>query len=1206
MQYRLISMRHTFLKQVGLGILAALLALSTPGFSLAKVDPNSVSDAIRKAQIHLYELQKDDQYWAGEIHINPRETAYYIITVQYMGLDSEKARVQRSARWLLDHQSFDGSWGFFDEGGEGDVSITAICALALELAGVPEDSQELIEAQEFVSMHGGLNAIDPFAKTFYALFGKVPWDDESINPLPIEMLLAPKDSENSIYSLSAWIREAAVPTMVLQVLNDPNPTPAQLAGLREAEDWVVTHQLEDGVWYTELPTTLSMIALYELDFDTHYPRIMKALDWLHSKQDPDGYQRRFELSVWDTALATMALRESGISPTAQTLVNASEWLIDAQTKAGGEQWSNTPSGGWSYNQYNIIYPDNDDTALALMALQSTMMRSFTMEYEKRAAIEMGKRWLLYMQNDDGGWATFSRNQSERHYGAAPSGFDDPSVPDITGHVLSALGRLGHGREAPTIQRAIEFLKKDQTREGAWYGRWGLCYIYGTSAVLMGLADVGEDMNEPYVKKAVSWLESHQNTDGGWGERLAAWDPQGFTATEFADSTVEQTAWAVMALLSAGESPDSPAVEKGIVYILERQQWDGSWATEEYTVLGLNPYRNPLYPVYWPLMALGMFAQAKEISLVYPTTGESLPSLHFPTSWETYETAYEDITLSPNLLSEIGGRAEFEMNVGGIVELSSEDSLASKAKGADVNLQIRNVGTDVAKDLTLTISSSLSISPSVSTWTVLKPGEEVSLDLIIDEQSLTEFKGALTAEVQMEWTDSVGKPRSEMSPVTIDIGVPSESENSLMHTIVFVGAVCAFGFALAFIWTRKVMRPALVRYSFDALRRNKLRTGLTLLGMIVGVGAISGTLSLGLSFQDRLAHDFRSFGTGRILVLPYEMQIQVGPPIQPVGEHPLAKFDDEDVTAIEALPNVEAISPVIHAEDTVEFQGKETNLYIELVDPNTFGRTTPLELESGRFIAEGDAYHLNLGYAVANEAFDEKVTSGAEMVIGGKTFQVVGIFKNVGGLRGRLQTLVSPDILMVAPLSVASEFTTQSYYDAIEVRVSDDDLIAETSEDILNALAPRHGGEQYSTLYTEKLQDKVAGLLEQFNIIIITIGMFSLLVSGIGIMNTILVSVTERTKEIGVLKSMGAKDRTILGIFLMEAAALGLTGGIMGCVMGGLVVLGIQYVANLYASLNTVLLFVFSLAVALVVAIASATYPARQASKLDPTVALRHE
>lgn len=150
-----------------------------------------------------------------------------------------------------------------------------------------------------------------------------------------------------------------------------------------------------------------------------------------------------------------------------------------------------------------------------------------------------------------------------------------------------------------VKKAIEFLKKDQVKDGSWWGRWGICYIYGTTQTLIGLKAVDENMEEEYIKKAVDWLIKNQNDDGGWGEHYTS-----FFSTSFilGQSTVEHTSWAIIALLDSGIDPNSEAIRKGIDYILKAQKEDGSFPPS-YTAAAIDPGKYEIYSAIFPLWAL---------------------------------------------------------------------------------------------------------------------------------------------------------------------------------------------------------------------------------------------------------------------------------------------------------------------------------------------------------------------------------------------------------------------------------------------------------------------------------------------------------------------------------------------------------------------------------------------------------------------------
>jgi squalene-hopene/tetraprenyl-beta-curcumene cyclase len=267
-----------------------------------------------------------------------------------------------------------------------------------------------------------------------------------------------------------------------------------------------------------------------------------------------------------------------------------------------------PAGGWPFEFANATYPDTDDTALVLQALPRTAV-------SWSDACTSGQGWLLGMQNSDGGWAAFDRDNNTHLVEQIPfcdfGEVIDPSSADVTAHVLELLGRLGYDRDGPTIRRGLEYLWREQESDGAWFGRWGVNYVYGTSAVLMALKVFGLDARDSRLARAVDWLHDHQNEDGGWGESCQSYTDDSWHGR--GPSSASQTAWAALGLLAA-VGPEDPALKGGIRWLLEQQNTDGTWDEPYFTGTGFpgdfyikyHEYRN-----YFPLLALARTTRARE-------------------------------------------------------------------------------------------------------------------------------------------------------------------------------------------------------------------------------------------------------------------------------------------------------------------------------------------------------------------------------------------------------------------------------------------------------------------------------------------------------------------------------------------------------------------------------------------------------------------
>ena len=615
--------------------------------------------AIERAQRWLLDRQHPEGYWQAALEANGEMNAEFIIFNRFMGVEPDPALDAKLKKYLLDIQNLDGSWTLFP-GGEGNLSTTVEVYFALKLAGMRAGDEPMMQCRRWVLAQGGIARAGTLARFYLAAMNQVPW--HSTPALPVEIALLPSWFPVNMYELSSWARGTLFALMVMQAqkpvatldwrqgilelyVQPPHftkfkmPRGARLLSLRNAllltdrllryydrnhwpslrtralryaEHWLLEHQDANGSWGGIQPCyLLTPMALKALGYRNDNPVIVKALAAVRELIWELGDSILYQPCVspnWDTALAAKALLDSGMPSEHPALRDASKWLITHQVFKHGD-WSvkrpTLPPGGWAFEFYNDWFPDVDDSAVILMVLAGTPHDN---EGQHEFALRAGANWVMGMQSKDGGFAAFDPDNNSQWLNHVPfadvEASTDPACADLTGRVLEMMAEVGYTADHPVARRAIAWLRRDQKPDGSWWGRWGVCYIYGTVSALSGLRAIGVTVSEPWILRAVQWLKSVQNPDGGWGETCTAdRDP---ALKGKGNSTASQTAWAVIGLL-AGEDELSESVRRGVKWLLERQNGSGSWDELEFTGTGFPNHiylRYHMYAHYFPLMALG--------------------------------------------------------------------------------------------------------------------------------------------------------------------------------------------------------------------------------------------------------------------------------------------------------------------------------------------------------------------------------------------------------------------------------------------------------------------------------------------------------------------------------------------------------------------------------------------------------------------------
>jgi sporulenol synthase len=618
-----------------------------------------VNEEIRRLTAHLLQLQREDGTWRFCFDNGVSTDSYMIILLRSLQKSDESLIRQLHDR-ILSAQQADGAWKLFADEKDGNLSASVEAYYALLYSGYSRKTEDrLRKARQFIITKGGIRSVNGLlTKVILATTGQCPWPTRLM--IPLEFLLLPSTFPISFFDFSGYARVHLAPILLLADrrftittavspdlsdllpavpsdvgrLQQPNRGLETLleeiqAGLgrivgfpkylhqlatRRAELYMLQRIEPDGTLYSYASSSFLMIfALLALGYDRQNPIILRAVQGLTSmvcRQDGKLLLQNSPSTVWDTALLSYALQEAGVTADSPAIRRASAYLLSKQHRKIGD-WSmhmSTPvPGGWGFSDSNTINPDVDDTTAALRAIRRPI-QEVSLYHD---AANKGLNWIRMMQNEDGGWPAFERGKNSElltwlPFDGAKSAAIDPSSADLTGRTLEYLGnteRLTIRHDF--IRQGVDWLIDHQEENGSWYGRWGVCYIYGTWAALTGMMAVGVTTDHASVKRAISWLLDIQNEDGGWGESCRS--DQYMRYIPLGASTLSQTAWALDTLIPFYPKP-LPEIDRGIAKLMDMLHTE-DWTTSYPTGAGLPGTFYIHYQSYryiWPLLALSHY------------------------------------------------------------------------------------------------------------------------------------------------------------------------------------------------------------------------------------------------------------------------------------------------------------------------------------------------------------------------------------------------------------------------------------------------------------------------------------------------------------------------------------------------------------------------------------------------------------------------
>lgn len=415
--------------------------------------------------------------------------------------------------------------------------------------------------------------------------------------------------------LVSWNNTFLVVDRALKIVDRLKLSPFRRSSLEKAEAWLLNRMRSDttdGLGAIFPPMVYIQVALQAMGYERSHPVRVTAEKELDRfiVEEPDHIRIQPCFSpVWDTGIALYAMTEAGRTIANEPrLARTCDWLCDREVRITGDWVRNLRKedrgirlgengAAWAFEYRNDWYPDVDDTAMIAKAMRRAVRGAGERGHRAADAAQRATRWILAMQNDDGGWAAFDRTKDRAWMEAVPfadhNAMQDPSCPDITGRTIESLTTCGVPREHPAIRKAVEYLWRTQQPEGWWRGRWGVNAVYGVWQAVGGLHAAGE-ADDPRLLPTLRWLRSIQNADGGFGETADSYLDDRFIGV--GPSTASQTAWGAMSLMYLAGARDR-AVERAIEWLCDAQLTEPAPAT---SVFELDVSGLPQREIAWAL------------------------------------------------------------------------------------------------------------------------------------------------------------------------------------------------------------------------------------------------------------------------------------------------------------------------------------------------------------------------------------------------------------------------------------------------------------------------------------------------------------------------------------------------------------------------------------------------------------------------------